>query len=145
MITFPSLAWFNRAIAAALDDESTMARLGFADLRFGAEIIFDDGHRELYGIVLDGHDVSACGPVEANDFWPEVIVSGTLETWREMIADIEAHGHAEPGHTLNALSLANTPFEVRAPDVMGQDKLYRFMGSLQAIFDAAGKVPAASS
>ena len=145
MPTFPSLAWFNAAIAATTDDPTAHERLGVADLRFGVEVVFDDGHCELYGLVLDGYDLAACGPVNAEEFWPEVTVSGSLDTWREMVADIEAHGHADPGHTLNALSLANTPLEVTASDVMGQDKFYRFMGSLQAIFDAAGKVPAASS
>jgi hypothetical protein len=33
------------------------------------------------------------------------------------------------------------PFEVRSEDAMGSDKFYRFMGTLQAVFDAAAESP----
>jgi hypothetical protein len=39
---------------------------------------------------------------------------------------------------LNSLSIFGEPLVVRADDAMGHDKFFRFMGTLQAVFDAAG-------
>ena len=58
-----------------------------------------------------------------------------------MIGWIEANGPADAGHSLNGLSIAGVPFEVRSADAMGSDKFYRYTGTLQAVVDAAADVP----
>jgi hypothetical protein len=140
---FPSDLWFSELIRRAKTDRPAMERLGIADLRFGIEIVADDGSSELFGIVLDGYDIVAVGRTDEDTFAPEVVLSGPIEAWRAMIRSIEANGRADAAQTLNSLSIASVPFEVRAPDAVGQDKFYRYMGTLQAIFDAAGTTPAA--
>ena len=108
------------------------------ELRFGVEVVAPSGEAQLFGIVLDGYDVTSLGTVDEAAFAPEVVVSGPLEAWVEMIEVIEAEGEADTAHTLNSLTIFGTPMMVRSPDAMGQDKFFRFMGTLQAIFDAAG-------
>ena len=135
---FPSDEWFSLLIAAAVADASLMEHLGIAELRFGVEVVAPSGEAQLFGIVLDGYDVTSLGTVDEAAFAPEVVVSGPLEAWVEMIEVIEAEGETDTAHTLNSLTIFGTPMMVRSPDAMGQDKFFRFMGTLQAIFDAAG-------
>ena len=66
-----------------------------------------------------------------------MVLSGPLDAWTEMIGWIEANGPADSAHSLNGLSIAGVPFEVRSSDAMGSDKFYRYMGTVQAVFDAA--------
>jgi hypothetical protein len=135
---FPSERWFSELVARANADQAAMRRLGIAELRLGLEITDDAGGSLLFGIVLDGYDVDSLGRVDEMDFVPEVTISGPIDAWREMVASIEANGRADSAHTLNSLTIAEVPFRVRADDAMGNDKFFRFMGTLQAIFDAAG-------
>ena len=134
---FPSARWFSELVARASADQSAMERLGIAGLRLGLEIV-DDGHPQMFGIVLDGYDVESLGDVDEEAFAPEVVVSGPSDAWREMVSSIEASGSADASHTLNSLTITGLPFTVRAHDAMGHDKFFRYMGTLQAIFDAAG-------
>ena len=49
----------------------------------------------------------------------------------------EEHGPADSAHSLNGQTIAGIPLAARSPDAMGSDKFYRFMGTVQALFDAA--------
>jgi hypothetical protein len=138
---FPSGPWFDELVARAATDTATMERLGIAEFRFGMEIVEPDGPPTLYGLELDGYDITPVGPVSEASFAPEAVFSGTVEAWTEMISWIEANGPADSAHSLNGLSIAGVPFEVRSEDAMGSDKFYRFMGTLQAVFDAAAESP----
>ena len=140
---FPSLPWFEELVARATADTATIQRLGTAEFRFGVEVVLPDGTSTLFGLVLDGYDIDAVGPVGEEGFGPDAVCSGTLEAWTEMIAWIEENGPADSAHSLNGLSIAGSPFDVRSADAMGSDKFYRYMGTLQAVFDAASEVPAA--
>lgn len=135
---FPSDQWFAELVDRALEDQAAIERLGIADFRFGMEIIGDDGRPQFFGIVLDGYDILSLGHVDEAGFAPDVVLSGPIAAWQEMVDSIEANGAADIAHTLNSLSIASVPFEVRAADAMGHDKFFRYMGTLQAVFDAAG-------
>ena len=138
---FPSAEWFEELVARATADAAAIERLGIAEFRLGVEILLPDGSRPLFGVVLDGYDIDAAGRVDEATFGPDVVLSGPLDAWTEMVGWIEAHGPADSAHSLNGLSIAGIPFEVRAADAMGSDKFYRFMGTLQAVFDAAADAP----
>ena len=140
---FPSDRWFAELVVRAEADTAAMERLGIADLRIGFEVVADDGSGSwLFGLVFDGYDVDAVGEPERSGFVPEVVVSGPRSAWEEMVRSIEANGRANAGHTLNTLTITGVPFTVRSTDAMGQDKLYRYMGTVQAVLDAAGVEPA---
>jgi hypothetical protein len=135
---FPSSAWFVELVARATEDPAALERLGIADLRFGIEVQLPDGRDEVFGLVLDGYDIGVVGPTTEDAFAPDVVVSGPLDAWREMVDWIAAHGPADSAHSLNGLTIAGIPLAARSEDAMGSDKFYRFMGTVQAIFDAAG-------
>jgi hypothetical protein len=136
---FPTEEWFDQLVTRATVDEEAMVRLGIAELRLGIEIVEDDGEIELYGLVLDGYDVESKGRVTEITFAPEAILSGQRSTWDAMVASIETNGGADNANTLNTLSIMGDALILRAPDAMGHDKFFRYMGTLQAIFDAAGQ------
>lgn len=142
---FPSSAWFVDLVARATADPAALERLGIADLRFGVEILLPDRPGEFFGLVLDGYDIGVVGPTAEDAFAPDVVVSGPLEAWHEMVGWIEEHGPADSAHSLNGLTIAGTPLLARAEDAMGSDKFYRFMGTVQAVFDAAGSPVAAGA
>lgn len=136
---FPSDRFFTEMTKRALADEPTMRRLGVADLRLGLELRSEDGGTELYGIVLDGYDIDSHGAVDESSFAPEAVLSAPLAAWQELVENIEQNQGADRFHTLNSLVILGDPFSLRSPDAMGSDKFYRFMGTLQAIFDAIGR------
>jgi len=138
---FPSDEWFADLVTRATADTAAMERLGIAEFRLGIEVVQPDGLRPLYGLVLDGYDIESTGRTEEVSLAPDVVLSGSLEAWVDMIRWIESNGPADSAHSLNGLSIAGIPFEVRAADAMGSDKFYRYMGTLQAVFDAAADVP----
>ncbi len=140
-VPFPSAAWFDELVARATADPAALEHLGIADIRLGMEVVLPDGARPLFGLVCDGYDVTSTGVVDEATFAPDVVFSGPLEAWIEMIGWIEANGPADSAHSLNGQSIAGIPFEVRSPDAMGSDKFYRFMGTLQAVVDAAADAP----
>ncbi|MGO8870214.1 MAG: hypothetical protein ACLQPH_02230 [Acidimicrobiales bacterium] len=134
---FPSDEWFADLVRRATADPEALQRLGTAEFCLGIEVLDEDGGG-LFGMVLDGYDVFSAGRVDEEEFRPDVVISGPLAVWREMVDAIEVHGGADTAHTLNTLTLAGVPLAVRAADPMGHDKFFRYMGTLQAIFDAAG-------
>ena len=138
---FPSRPWFDELVARATADTAAMERLGIAEFRLGVEVVLPDATRCLFGLEFDGYDIASAGPVDEAAFGPDVVLSGSLEAWNEMITWIEDNGAADSVHSLNGLSIAGIPFEVRATDAMGSDKFYRYMGTVQAVFDAAADTP----
>jgi hypothetical protein len=142
---FPSSAWFVELVARATADPAELEHLGIADLRFGVEVLLPGGAEEFFGLVLDGFDINVVGPTTAESFGSDVVVSGPLAAWQDMVDWIEEHGPADSAHSLNGLTIAGIPLVARSDDAMGSDKFYRFMGTIQAVFDAAGApAPAAA-
>ena len=136
---FPSSAWFVELVSRATADPAALERLGIADLRFGVEVLVAGRHRASSSAWCSTATTSAwSGPTTEDAFAPDVVVSGPLDAWQEMVDWIEEHGPADSAHSLNGLTIAGIPLVARSEDAMGSDKFYRFMGTVQAIFDAAG-------
>jgi hypothetical protein len=134
---FPSEVWFEELVARGTADRAAVERLGIVEFRLGVEIISPDATANLFGLEFDGYDIAPAGLVDEVAFGPDVVLSGPIDAWTEMIDWIETNGPADSAHSLNGLSIAGIPFEVRSSDAMGSDKFYRYMGTLQALFDAA--------
>jgi hypothetical protein len=136
-------SWFEAMADDARNRPDVYRRLGFGDLRLVVEET-DDIRVRRFGLILDGYDVSSAGEVEdVESFHPDATISGPRETWNEMAANIVNHGRADLGHTLNALSIAETPLKVSSPDPLGRDKFFRYAETLQTLFDSLAKEPIA--
>jgi hypothetical protein len=135
--------WFDTMAADARTRPDVYRRLGFADLRLLVEEADAQSPRR-FGIVLDGYDVESTGEVtDVARFQPDATISGPSEVWEEMAANIREHAGADGAHTLNALSIAETPLYVSSADPVGRDKFYRYAETLQTLFDALGAAPVA--
>lgn len=132
---FPSDIWFEAMVTDARTRPDVYSRLGFADLRLVIEETGGERERH-FGLVLDGYDVFYAGELDDVDaFAAEAVVSGTDDTWQEMIANIVENGGADGAHTLNALSIAEAPLRVSSLDPVGRDKFFRYAETLQTLFD----------
>lgn len=136
--------WFEIMEDDARERPEVYQRLGFADLRLVVEEVDGDRVRR-FGLVLDGYDALYAGEIDDVDaFAPDATVSGPKEAWDEMAANIVANGRADGSHTLNAMTIAETPLRVTSTDPLGRDKFYRFAETLQTLFDSlAGAAVAA--
>lgn len=142
--TFPSAAWFEAMAADAVHRPEVYRQLGTADFRLVVEVVDGDAVH-AYGLVLDGYDVLFAGELtDPAAFGAEATVTGPRAVWQEMVADIVRNGGADGAHTLNALTIAEAPLRVVAPDPLGRDKFFRYAETLQTLFDALARpVPAA--
>lgn len=136
--TFPSPTWFDQMVADTGARPDLYRRLGFADFRLVLKVL-DDGRARSYGLSFDGYDVSFEGELDDLDaFGADATLEGDLETWQEMIRNILRNGRADSAHTLNALTIAETPLKVSSPDPLGRDKFFRYAETLQTLFDSLG-------
>lgn len=136
---FPSAGFFDELVRDVVRRPEEYERLGFADCRLVIEVVEPTGEVRRFGLVLDGYDIRSEGEIaDLDGFHPEVVVSGALDTWSEMLAAIAEHGFADRPHTLNALSIAGFPLSARSDDPIGRDKFYRYAETLQTLFDSVG-------
>ena len=130
-LAFPSLEFFRALQQRTLDAKERFEKLGYCDTTFGVRI-----GDELYSIAFEVYecvDVREGGDPEELDF----VLTGPPEVWRDMIRSIRENGGADPSQTLNTLSHVGDVLHVEAVDAENEDKLYRFMASLQEFFDQA--------
>ncbi|MCZ7529301.1 MAG: hypothetical protein M5U31_02505 [Acidimicrobiia bacterium] len=141
MPIFPSTDWFDALAAAAREDNEVLESLGFANIRLALRIEGAPDGDTVYGLRLEDYDVFSDGEVDTGDWGADCVLEGPAAVWEEMVANIVENGAADLGHTLNALSLPETPLRVVADDPMGRDLFFRYNQTLQEIFDRAARVP----
>ena len=140
VIEFPSVEWFDFLCDHSREEPEIYEALGFANFRLAVEITRDSGKPRQFGIFFDGYDVISYGELaDGSTFDPEAVVTGSIETWREMANNILANGVADSSHTLNALSIADTPLRVFSSDPLGKDKFFRYAETIQTLFDATSR------
>jgi hypothetical protein len=141
MATFPSKAWFEAVGERVEADREHFKKLGYFDAKVGVAIDAN-GHGKR-GFVLDFFNYGVkevsevADPMAVADF----VIEGDAAAWTEMVRNIQEHGEADLGHTLNRLTMAGVPMRVVARDQLEIDVFYRFNQSLQAFFNEAAGVP----
>jgi hypothetical protein len=139
---FPSASWF-RALARRMEqDEAAYRALGSIECAMVVRIEAPGGP-ELYQIVFEGFRVRSVQRLaRLEDAAPDhFVLQASLETWREMIDNIRAHGGPDLTHTLNYLTFPDTPMRVTGPNQLEVDAFYRYNQSLQRFFNGAAAVP----
>ena len=141
---FPSTQWFRSLARRMALDEPAFRALGAVEC---AMVVKVDGARgpDLYEIVFDGFKVRSLRRLaRLEDAAPgHFVLEASLETWREMIENIRAHGGPDLTHTLNYLTFPDFPMRVTGPDQLEVDAFYRYNQSLQRFFNGAAAVPTA--
>jgi len=139
MRRFPSTEWFLALKSGMERDPERYRRLGTVDVVLIAKVDAETGS-ELYEITFRGYRCSGVRRLQSLAEAPvrAIVLEGSLATWREMIESIEKNGKADLAHTLNTLTLADTPMRVTATNQLDIDAFYRFQETLQEFFDEAG-------
>ena len=135
---FPSVEWFQALCNAANANPERFRRLGTVDLVLVAKIDYPHQSR-LFEIVFSGYHCAGVREVSSTRAAREgaVILEGPFEAWKEMVANIKANGQADLAHTLNTLTLYDTPMRVWAESQLDTDLFYRYQQNLQEFFDSA--------
>jgi hypothetical protein len=131
-------AWFEKLANLSESHSDEYRSLGVVFLHVAIEIV-KNTDSDIYGLIFDGYDVKSAGRLDnIESFNPDIIIRGSLLTWRDMVNNIIKNGKADRYHTLNTLTIADTPLSVIG-DAMGRDKFFRYAQSLQALFDFLGE------
>ena len=139
-VAFPSVEFFSALQALMRDERERFKRLGFFDTTFGVRIRNGTGaHEYLLGFeVFDCTEVRAVKDLRAEGV--DFTLEGDLETWAEMLRNIQAHGTADAAHSINTLTHLGERMRVVYDDPDGHDKLYRFAESVQQFIDLAAQL-----
>lgn len=145
---FPDLRFFERLQELAAEERELFEKNGYCDSAVAFRMLSDRPAERSRAFLFRFEDF-LCTEVRelAEREWAELdeagqidfTLEGSLEAWREMIANIEAHGEADPRHTLNTLSLPGVPLRLASRDPVNADKFYRFNQSYQDFINLAAK------
>ena len=140
-VVFPSIEFFRALQALMQQEREHFKRLGYFDTTFGVRVLDGPAKRHEY---LLGFEVFDCTLVRAaTDLAAEnvdFILEGDLETWADMLRNIQQHGAADVAHSINTLTHLGEHMRVVYDDPDGHDKLYRFAESVQEFIDLAAKL-----
>jgi len=141
MLRFPSVLWFEELRTIANSNPDRLRRLGTVDLVLAAKVDFPD-RSKLFEITFSGYRCTGVREIPAlSAAAPDaVVLEGPYQAWREMIENIQAHGGADLTHTLNTLTIYDTPLRVTAKNQLDTDLFYRYQENLQEFFDNAAKI-----
>ena len=140
-VVFPSVDFFRALQTLMQGDRERFKRLGYFDTTFGIRVLDDLAGPQEFVLsfeVFDCTAVRAARDLEtaAVDF----ILEGDLNTWVEMLRNIQEHGAADAAHSINTLTHLGEHMRVVYDDPDGHDKLYRFAESVQEFIDLAARL-----
>lgn len=143
-IAFPSVEFFEALADAARADEARFRKLGVSD--FSTAFVVGDEAFRLEFVDFGCETVALWD--RTHPFDPTNAVDFTIEAepkdWRELLAHIADHGHADPQHTLNSLVLRGDRFHLHGDEQLGEDNFYRYNATLQAFVDEVAVLMAPS-
>lgn len=136
----PSKEFFEALRTRINADSDRPRRLGTVDMTLVVKIDYAD-KSDYYEIRFSGYRCTGVrqlkSSIEADK--GAVVVSGPYEVWREMFDNITSKGAADLAHTLNTLTLLDTPLLMQADNQLDADLFYRYQQNLQEFFDGAAQ------
>jgi hypothetical protein len=140
MLRFPSTEWFAALKSGMEQAPERYRQLGTVDIVLVAKI--DGADHELFEIGFEGYRCTGVRALASiADAKPgAVVLEGDAATWREMIEATRRNGKADLPHTLNTLTIADTPMRVSGASQLDVDRFYRYQETLQEFFDEASSI-----
>ena len=136
---FPSVQWFDAVRDVFNHDDSYRgAGGGYCNCQAGIKV-----GDNIFVLTFEGQECS--GAVAADDAALDDVdfyLDMAAADWREMIANIQQHGHADLHHTLNTLDLDREDGLATSHhgDQYREDLFFRYNQTLQFFFDASARV-----
>jgi hypothetical protein len=144
MVIFPSLAWFQELARLMNDNEAAFRRVGYADVAWGVEILPGESERSSrrFRIVFEEYSCTAVEEVPPEGTAEVAFtMQATLDTWKDMITNIQANNGPDLEHSLNRLALLDDPIYIAAADFLSRDLFARFGQTYQLFFNGATQLP----
>ena len=134
---FPSLEWFQQ-VQRLVNEDPNFKKLGTADANVGIKI---SDREEKYILTFEAFEVvdvkeAKQADLEAADFYLEL----PYDSWKEMLTNIRANGHADLHHTLNTIDLELPEGFARSKDEYRRDLFYRFNQTFQDFFNKSAEL-----
>jgi hypothetical protein len=134
---FPSLEWFQQ-VQKLVNEDPNFKKLGTADATVGIKI---SDREEKYVLTFEAFEVvdvkeAKQADLEAADFYLEL----PYASWKEMLQNIKANGHADLHHTLNTIDLELPEGFARSKDEYRRDLFYRFNQTFQDFFNKSAEL-----
>jgi hypothetical protein len=140
-----SLAFFDALATAMNADPQAYEVLGDVDLDLAIEMRRPGAEAFRVLVVLRGIVCAQVVEIGADEAaHADCVLSGGVESWEAMFADVRAHGHATGRQTINSLTLLGDHITVTGDDPLGVDKFFRFNQTVQAFLDGAARVATAA-
>ena len=145
MTRFPSIEFFEQLCARVNANPDLFRPLGTVDMTLVVKIDYADAS-DAYEIRFEGYRCTGVRKLStlADAAKGSVVLSGPYSAWREMIDNTIRNGHADLEHTLNTLTLMETPLRIDAENQLDADLFYRYQQNLQEFFDGTGALAAAA-
>lgn len=144
MLIFPSLEWFQELSHLMNENEATYRRLGYADVTWALEVQPSSPTQmpQLYRFVFEEYTCSEVTELEpGTDPDADFTLQATLETWCEMIRNIQENHGPDLDHSLHKLALMDDPIYVAANDFLSRDLFARYGQTFQQFFNGATQIP----
>ncbi|ETX07398.1 MAG: hypothetical protein ETSY2_11460 [Candidatus Entotheonella gemina] len=144
MLTFPSLEWFEELVRLMNENEAAYRRLGYADVTWALEVQTTSPTQmaQLYRFVFEEYTCSEVIELEpGTDPDADFTLQATLDTWCEMIRNIQENQGPDLDHSLNKLALMDDPIYVAATDFLSRDLFARYGQTFQQFFNGAIHIP----
>ena len=144
MFTFPSLAWFQELVQLMEENEATYQPLGYADVTWALEVQPSSPTQapQLFRFVFEEYTCSEVIELEpGSDPDADFTLQATLNTWCDMIRNIQDNNGPDPDHALNKLALRDDSIYVAAADFLSRDLFARYDQTFQQFFNGAIHIP----
>ncbi len=144
MFTFPSLAWFQELAQQMNQNEATYRQLGYADVTWALEVQPSSPIQiaQLYRFVFEEYTCSEVTELEpGTDPDVDFILQASLETWHQMIRNIQENNGPDLDHSLTKLAIMDGPIYVAATDFLSRDLFARYDQTFQQFFNGAIQIP----
>jgi hypothetical protein len=144
MYTFPSLEWFQELVRLMEENEDTYRRLGYADVTWALDVQTSSPTQvpQLFRFVFEEYTCIEVTELEpGSDPDADFTLQATLDTWCDMIRNIQDHNGPDLDHSLNKLALMDDPIYVAAADFLSRDLFARYGQTFQQFFNGAIDIP----
>jgi hypothetical protein len=144
MFTFPSLAWFEELARLMNENEAAFKRLGYADATWAVDVLpaASGQPSRRFRLVFEAYSCTSVEELDpASDPDVAFTLQASLETWKDMILNIQANNGPDLEHSLNRLALLDDPIYIAAPDFLSRDLFARFGQTYQLFFNGVVHVP----
>lgn len=139
MAVFPSKEWFEE-VREVYNSDLTLHSGGGGACDTTAGLRIGDQRYRIRFAGLECAEVKESNDVELED--SDFVIEMSVQSWKDMVKDVQENGKASSRHTLNSLDLEIEEGIAHSPvdDQYKQDLFYRYNQNFQDFFNASSHI-----